>query len=236
MRGLQLQHEGRARLLGGQRLPQLRRPVARTAVLGRLTWRVGARSSTSSPETPRVKTLMLRRARLARASRGPARRCSPDRRRRLPGAAQLLDRVGAGRYACRAHRRAHRRRRGLARTWPTSSRPGDRIELRGPVGGYFVWEPALGGPLLLVAGGSGVVPLMAMVRARSTARSDVGGTAARLLAQLERRHLPRRVGPAERRRPHGGIFRGGSSSAVPLPKRPARRRSGRPGRPPRSRG
>ncbi len=43
---------------------------------------------------------------------------------------------------------------------------GDRIELRGPIGGYFVWEPALGGPLLLVAGGSGVVPLMTMVRER----------------------------------------------------------------------
>jgi ferredoxin-NADP reductase len=36
-------------------------------------------------------------------------------------------------------------------------RPGDRLELRGPIGGYFVWETALGGPLLLVAGGSGVV-------------------------------------------------------------------------------
>ena len=51
-------------------------------------------------------------------------------------------------------------------------RPGDRIELRGPVGGYFVWEPSQGGPLLLVAGGSGVVPLMAMIRARDTAGSD----------------------------------------------------------------
>jgi ferredoxin-NADP reductase len=52
-------------------------------------------------------------------------------------------------------------------------RPGDRIELRGPVGGWFVWEPAQGGPLLLVAGGSGVVPLMAMIRARAAAGSDV---------------------------------------------------------------
>jgi len=51
-------------------------------------------------------------------------------------------------------------------------RPGDRIELRGPVGGWFVWEPAQGGPLLLVAGGSGVVPLMAMIRARAAAGSN----------------------------------------------------------------
>jgi ferredoxin-NADP reductase len=45
-------------------------------------------------------------------------------------------------------------------------RVGDRLELRGPIGGYFVWEPGHGGPLMLVAGGSGIVPLMAMIRAR----------------------------------------------------------------------
>jgi ferredoxin-NADP reductase len=43
-------------------------------------------------------------------------------------------------------------------------RPGDELELRGPVGGYFVWEESFGGPLLLVGGGSGVVPLRAMIR------------------------------------------------------------------------
>jgi len=43
-------------------------------------------------------------------------------------------------------------------------RPGDEIELRGPIGGYFVWEETLGGPILLVAGGSGVVPLRAILR------------------------------------------------------------------------
>ncbi len=52
-------------------------------------------------------------------------------------------------------------------------RLGDEIELRGPIGGYFVWEPNVGGPLLLIAGGSGVVPLMAMLRARVAAASDV---------------------------------------------------------------
>jgi len=50
---------------------------------------------------------------------------------------------------------------------------GDRIELRGPIGGYFVWRPELGGPLLLVAGGSGVVPLRAMLRQRAAAGSRV---------------------------------------------------------------
>ena len=52
-------------------------------------------------------------------------------------------------------------------------RAGDRLELRGPVGGYFVWEPALGGPVLLVGGGSGIVPLMAMIRERARAGVDV---------------------------------------------------------------
>jgi len=46
---------------------------------------------------------------------------------------------------------------------------GDRFEVRGPIGGYFVWDRSIGGPLLLVAGGSGVVPLMAMLRHRAAA-------------------------------------------------------------------
>jgi ferredoxin-NADP reductase len=51
--------------------------------------------------------------------------------------------------------------------------PGDQLELRGPIGGFFVWEPSRGGPLLLVAGGSGIVPLMAMLRERVQAGSWV---------------------------------------------------------------
>jgi len=47
--------------------------------------------------------------------------------------------------------------------------PGDRIEARGPIGGYFVWEASMDEPLLLVAGGSGVVPLMSMIRHRAAA-------------------------------------------------------------------
>jgi len=52
-------------------------------------------------------------------------------------------------------------------------RPGDELELRGPIGGYFVWEEALGGPLLLLAGGSGVVPLRSILRHRSAVESTV---------------------------------------------------------------
>jgi ferredoxin-NADP reductase len=52
-------------------------------------------------------------------------------------------------------------------------RVGDAIELRGPVGGYFVWGPEDGGPLFLVAGGSGIVPLRAMLRHRRRSGSEV---------------------------------------------------------------
>lgn len=47
--------------------------------------------------------------------------------------------------------------------------PGDRLEARGPIGGYFVWEATMDEPLLLIAGGSGVVPLMSMIRHRAAA-------------------------------------------------------------------
>jgi ferredoxin-NADP reductase len=47
--------------------------------------------------------------------------------------------------------------------------PGDRIEARGPIGGYFVWEARMAEPVLLIAGGSGVVPLMSMIRHRAAA-------------------------------------------------------------------
>jgi ferredoxin-NADP reductase len=53
---------------------------------------------------------------------------------------------------------------------------GDQLELRGPIGGYFTWEVADGGPLLLLAGGSGLVPLMAMLRHRAAAASDSEAT------------------------------------------------------------
>ena len=53
-------------------------------------------------------------------------------------------------------------------------REGDRVELRGPIGGYFVWQDSHPGPVLLLAGGSGIVPLRAMLRVR-------GSTPVRLL-------------------------------------------------------
>jgi ferredoxin-NADP reductase len=52
-------------------------------------------------------------------------------------------------------------------------RTGDDLELRGPIGGYFTWEPEDGGPILLLAGGSGIVPLRAILRHRERAGSTV---------------------------------------------------------------
>jgi ferredoxin-NADP reductase len=62
-------------------------------------------------------------------------------------------------------------------------RAGDELELRGPIGGPFTWRVSLGGPLLLLAGGSGLVPLMAMLRHRAAQHSDVD---ARLLMSARR--------------------------------------------------
>jgi ferredoxin-NADP reductase len=52
-------------------------------------------------------------------------------------------------------------------------RPGDELELRGPIGGYFVWEESLGGPLMLVAGGSGIAPFRAMLRHHAAVNDSV---------------------------------------------------------------
>jgi len=61
---------------------------------------------------------------------------------------------------------------------------GDQLELRGPIGGYFVWDVDTGGPLFLVAGGSGIVPLMAMIRHRNSALSAHAQAARKLPVRL----------------------------------------------------
>jgi ferredoxin-NADP reductase len=70
-------------------------------------------------------------------------------------------------------------------------RSGDKLELRGPIGGYFVWDIPIGGPLFLVAGGSGIVPLMAMLRHRDAALATAGSAA--------RHQLPARLLYSSRR-------------------------------------
>jgi len=74
-------------------------------------------------------------------------------------------------------------------------RAGDELELRGPVGGYFIWEPGDGGPLLLLAGGSGVVPLRSILRHRRRTGSE------RSVAVAERRQSDINDCPSFRFRP-----------------------------------
>ena len=138
--------------------------MAGTAVLGRLTWLV-AEVVGLVTETPRVRTIVLD---------------VPG----LPGhrAGQHLDvRLTAedGYQAQRSYSIASPPGEPIAITVEVLDdgevspylaeelREGDKIEVRGPIGGYFVWEPGGNEPLLLVAGGSGIVPLMAMIRHRA---------------------------------------------------------------------
>ena len=143
--------------------------MARAAVLGRLTWQV-ANVEQVVDETPRVRTIVLD---------------VPD----WPGhrAGQHLDIRLTAEDGYRAEREysiasapdepvaitVERLEDGEVSPYLTEElRPGDGLELRGPIGGYFVWDPEDGGPLLLVAGGSGVVPLRAMLRHRQRSGSD----------------------------------------------------------------
>jgi ferredoxin-NADP reductase len=78
-------------------------------------------------------------------------------------------------------------------------RPGDSLELRGPIGGYFVWEESLGGPLLLLAGGSGVAPLRSIRRPHRSIESAVPMRllySARSLAEVIYREELRSAGDA----------------------------------------
>jgi ferredoxin-NADP reductase len=144
--------------------------VARAAVQRRLTWQLATVDGVTD-ETPRVRTLTLG---------------VPDWPGHLAG--QHLDvRLTAedGYQAEREYSVAsapgeqvaitvERLDDGEVSPYLTEDlREGDQIEIRGPVGGYFVWRPEDGGPLLLVAGGSGIVPLRVMLRCRQQAGSTV---------------------------------------------------------------
>jgi ferredoxin-NADP reductase len=145
--------------------------MARTAVLRRLTWTV-AEVVHRIDETPRVRSLTLD---------------VPDWPGHLPGhhidvRLTAEDGYQAGRQysiatptdGTRVTITVERLEDGEVSPYLTDVlEVGDRVELRGPIGGYFVWEPDRGGPLLLVAGGSGIAPIMAMLRARLQASSDV---------------------------------------------------------------
>ena len=143
--------------------------MAGTAVLGRLIWRI-ADVLDVVPETPRVKTIAFD------VPDWPGHRAGQHVDVRLTAEdgyeAQRSYSIASAPGSPRIELTVERLDDGEVSPYLTDElRPGDQIELRGPIGGYFVWEPAQGGPLLLVAGGCGVVPLMAMIRLRAEAGS-----------------------------------------------------------------
>ena len=144
--------------------------MARAALRGRLTWQL-ADVVESIEETPRVRSLVLRAPEWAGHRAG-----------------QHVDvRLTAedGYHAQRSYSIAsapedeslvltvERLEDGEVSPYLVDElRTGDKLELRGPIGGYFAWDASVGGPLLLVGGGSGIVPLMAILRHRAASGSD----------------------------------------------------------------
>jgi ferredoxin-NADP reductase len=145
--------------------------VARAAVLGRLTW-LAAEVAADVAETPRVRSLDLD------VHGWPGHRAGQHVDVRLTAEdgyqAQRSYSIASAPEDDRLTLTVERLDDGEVSPYLVDEVVvGDRFELRGPIGGYFVWEAAAGGPLLLVAGGSGIVPLMAMLRHRAVARSSV---------------------------------------------------------------
>jgi ferredoxin-NADP reductase len=144
--------------------------MAGTAVLGRLTWRL-ADVVDLVRETPRVTTIVFDVPGWPghRAGQHVDIRLTAEDGYQTERSYSISSAPDGERLALTVVRVAD----GEVSPYLTDElRPGDRIELRGPVGGYFVWEPEQGGPLLLVGGGSGIAPLMAMVRLRATVGND----------------------------------------------------------------
>jgi ferredoxin-NADP reductase len=147
--------------------------LAGAAVLGRLTWRV-AEVADVIEETPRTRTLVLD------VDGWSGHRAGQHVDVRLTAEdgyqAERSYSIASGPGDERLELTVERIDDGEVSPYLVDEvRHGDTFELRGPIGGYFAWEPADGGPLLLVGGGSGVVPLRAMLRARP------GGVEARLV-------------------------------------------------------
>ena len=144
--------------------------MAGTALLGRLSWQVATVADVVA-ETPRVKTIAFD------VPHWPGHRAGQHVDVRLTAedgyVAERSYSIASAPDGLRIELTVERLDDGEVSPYLTDElRSGDEIELRGPIGGYFVWEPSQNGPLLLVAGGSGVVPLMAMVRVRAAAGSD----------------------------------------------------------------
>jgi len=144
--------------------------MAGTAVRGRLTWQTATVTSVVS-ETVEVRTIFLDVPDWAghRAGQHVDVRLTAEDGYQAERAYSLASAPGEP-VAITVERLSD----GEVSPYLTSElRAGDEIEVRGPIGGYFVWDAADGGPLLLLAGGSGIVPLRAMLRHRSRVGSTV---------------------------------------------------------------
>src|SRR5919204_4484505 len=146
--------------------------MARAAIPGRLIWRLG-RVTARLDETPRVKTLVL-------AVPGwPGHRAGQHVDVRLTAddgyqAQRSYSIASAPEDPDQVALTVERIDDGEVSPYLVDElAEGDQLELRGPIGGYFVWDIDMGGPLLLVAGGSGICPLMAMIRHRAAHKAHV---------------------------------------------------------------
>jgi ferredoxin-NADP reductase len=145
--------------------------VERAAVRGRLSWQLGSVVRLVD-ETPRVRSLALD------VSGWPGHRAGQHVDVRLTAEdgyqAQRSYSIASGPEDEELVLTVERLDDGEVSPYLVGElRPGDELELRGPIGGWFVWEESLGGPLLLVGGGSGVVPMRAMLRHHQAAGSRV---------------------------------------------------------------
>jgi len=141
------------------------------APLGRLRW-LTAEVADVVAETPRVKSLILR------VPGWPGHRAGQHADVRLTGEdgyqAQRSYSIASAPQATDLAIAVERVEDGEVSPYLVETvRPGDRFELRGPIGGYFVWTSTMAGSLFLIAGGSGIAPLMAMLRHRAAAGSTV---------------------------------------------------------------
>jgi ferredoxin-NADP reductase len=144
--------------------------MAGTAVRGRLTWQTATVDSLAD-ETPSVRTISLSVPDWAghRAGQHLDIRLTADDGYRAERSYSIASAPGEP-VAITVERLDD----GEVSPYLTQDvQPGDEIEIRGPIGGYFVWEATSTAPLVLLAGGSGVVPLRAMLRHRARAGSSV---------------------------------------------------------------
>jgi ferredoxin-NADP reductase len=151
--------------------------MARAALQRRLTWQL-AEVAESIEETPRVRSLVLD------APDWPGHRAGQHVDIRLTAEdgyqAQRSYSIASAPAEGRLVVTVERLDDGEVSPYLVDElQAGDKVELRGPIGGYFVWDAPAGGPLLLVGGGSGIAPLMAILRQRVATGS---ATAVRLLA------------------------------------------------------